>query len=102
MDSITASAEKSSAAESQDVPWIYDHDRLVTLCTRLANLIFARAGDPFGEVGFMRNIAHRSRDCDGGAFIRERIFTTIIRYVLTEREYDLSDEILSILSAERR
>ena len=101
MDSITANAEKSSATESQDVPWIYDHDRLVTLCTRLANSIFARAGNPFGEVGFMRDLSYRKRDIDGGAFVRQVIFDCVAHYVLTEREYAISDEILSILSAER-
>lgn len=102
MDSITTTAEKSSATESQSVPWADKQPRLAELCTSLATRILLYSGAPSVDTYDLIRLSHVRVAADGGASIRRTIFDIITHYALTHRDYALSDEILSILSAERR
>lgn len=114
MNSMVATAEKSSATtrqvecqsvpwvECQSVPWVDKQPRLAELCTSLAIRILVRVGFPCGDANDLLRLSQVRVAADGGASIRATIFDCIAHCVLTEREYALSDEILSILSAERR
>lgn len=102
MESITTTAKKSSATESQIVPWADKQPRLAELCASLAVRILLYGGAPSVDTYALIRLSNVRVADDGGASIRKTIFDIITHYVLTHRDYALSDEILSILSAERR